>query len=115
MKLAMTSPTPDLKQQEELDVKTLEIKTSSGYSHPNPMSEELKIEKQRDLDSIAELFEEDLRDKGDYDPSKVKWTSDNSVVIRDLPKMSLHNFILKAESMGLNISYTKETIIKISN
>ncbi len=114
--LTKESDTSNYDQQDHVaDKQTLEITTSTGYTNPSLMSEEQKNEKQKNLDSIAELFEQDLRDKGEYDPSKVNWTSDQTVQIKDLPKMSLHSFILKAEELGLNISYTKQTIINISN
>ncbi len=114
----MDAATEELHQEKNVQVENqfeeLTIRMRSSHVDPSSMSEELKREYQKDAPLMSELFEETLRSKGEYDPSRIKWIEDNEVEVNGLSKMTLHNFLLRAEALGKDITYTKQTTISIS-
>lgn len=64
--------------------------------------------------SLKEVFKRELEKKGVYDESKFRWIDDETVEVTNVPALALHSFTLRAEEMGKDISYSKQTIIKIT-
>ncbi|MEP1095254.1 MAG: hypothetical protein ABJG78_09100 [Cyclobacteriaceae bacterium] len=90
------------------------IRQESKFHHLSAMPADLRKRKQEGASEMAELFHQTMQEKGEYDPSNVSWTDHKTVEVEGLSKMAVHNFILKAEALGKDITYTKQTIISIS-
>jgi len=66
-----------------------------------------------DAKQLKALFESVLREKGELDKSNLNWIDDKTVVTNELSGIALHNFLLKVEQLGKNITFTKKTVIEI--
>ncbi len=99
----------------QTEVEELSIQMKSTIHHPNAMSEMQKSAAQKDAPSMAQLFESTMRSKGEFNPSKMNWVDDNVVEVEGLSQMALHSFLLEAEALGKEVTYTKQTTIRISN
>lgn len=90
------------------------ISQESTVLHPNPIKPNSNALPSTDDSKLKELFIDVLKDKDEYDEAVVNWRDDETVEVNNISNMSLHSFLLKAEQMGKDITYTKKTIIKIS-
>ncbi|MBC6401263.1 MAG: hypothetical protein GDA51_02590 [Ekhidna sp.] len=85
-------------------------------NHQNSsVSEALKEKKKAETSNLQEIFEETVRDRGEYPFSKFEWTNDKEVVVDGLSPMILHNFVLKAEKLGKKVSYIRTLKVKITD
>jgi len=74
-------------------------------------------ESQIDGDCNAEmksLFEDVLKRKNELEKAEVNWVDNETVEVRNLSNLSLQSFLVQAEMQGRDISFTKQTIIKIA-
>lgn len=99
--------------EERQDEMTLVMETIN--THESPMSEELKIEKRNAMGSLEELFHQVVEGKGEANDIKLRRNSSNEFEVEGLSNLTLHSFILKAEELGKNITYTKTLKVKISD
>jgi hypothetical protein len=90
------------------------ISQESTVLHPNPIKPNNHAQPSTDDSKLKELFIDVLKDKDEYDETAVNWRDEETVEVNNISNMSLHSFLLKAEQMGKDITYTKKTIIKIS-
>lgn len=73
--------------------------------------ERLKFEKT----NMAELLTSTLKKKREFDESHIKWLDSETVELSNVSNLTIHSFILQAEALGKDITYSKQTTIKISN
>lgn len=59
---------------------------------------------------LKELFESIVSPKLS---TKAQWVNDDEVIMEQDASIALHSFLLKAERLGKNIEYVKQTVIKI--
>lgn len=93
----------------------LTIRTKSSYVHPSPMSLKHKREATKNAPSLQELFNETLKNKGEYPTAKIEELDGNKLEVQGVSQMALHSFILEAEKLGKQIKYTKTYSVKISD
>ncbi len=98
------------KSQDELT-----IIQKSKYTHPSAMPDHLKENLQKENSQMPQQFIEMMRKKGVDDSENMKWQNDHVVEVNSLTQKDLHDFILHAETLGKKITYSKQTIISISN
>jgi len=80
-----------------------------------PKSESLRNENIAKVDSLQELFDQTVKEKGDYPLAKKEWKGDNELVVDGLSPMTLHSFVSKAEQLGKKISYERTLKVKITD
>lgn len=95
------------------DELTLLVKTTNKQT--SPMSEELKKKKREESPSLGELFTETVEKKGELDSLKSTWTSDDEMEVEGISQMTLHSFLLRAEELGKNITYTRTLKVEITD
>lgn len=66
-----------------------------------------------DLNQLKVLFEKTVMEDKDLLDIQGEWVSDSEIVLNQMPSLSLHRFLLKAEKLGKNIEYKKQTVINI--
>lgn len=93
----------------------LTIKMESTHEQHSAMNEAQKAEKRSLSPSLYALMQKTLESKGEYPLEKSEWVGENELVVEGLSEMTLHTFLLKAESLGKKITYTKTLKIKISD
>ncbi|MFY0654871.1 MAG: hypothetical protein JXQ96_22760 [Cyclobacteriaceae bacterium] len=93
----------------------LTVHVKSTYQHESAMSEDLKEKKRKDAPALADLFKDTLKNKGEYHLLKEDVDENNEIEIKGLSQMTLHSFILKAEELGKNVTYSKILKVKISD
>ena len=109
-----------LTDQPEASIKSakadeLVIKMKSSIHHPSAMSDDLKKAKSMEGQRLNELFDETLSQKIQTEEVNCHWTDDSTVEVEGLSKLTLHNFILKAEELGKNVTYTRTYTVKVSD
>jgi len=62
---------------------------------------------------LKALFETVLKEKKELGKYNLNWIDEKTVVTDELSGIALHNFLLKVEELGKNITFTKKTIIEI--
>ncbi|WP_185152690.1 hypothetical protein, partial [Fulvivirga aurantia] len=70
-----------------------------------------KTSKEQQQVDLKSQFEQLIKERNE-DTSKLKWIDDETVEANISP-LTLHSFVLKAESLGLKVQYKKKTIIEI--
>lgn len=93
----------------------LTIRMESIHEQHSAMNEDQKAEKRSLSPSLYSLLQKTLESKGEYPLEKSEWSVNNELVVEGLSEMTLHTFLLKAESLGKKITYTKSMKIKISD
>lgn len=88
------------------------ISTESTVVQPSPKKN--SVSETENDSQLKKVFIDVLKSKNEYDESCIEWLDDETVSCNNVSTMSLHSFLLQAEKMGKDISYTKKTIIKIS-
>lgn len=104
---------PSMKISKEQDELTIHI--SSSFEQVSPMTDEMKEDKRSEGPALQELFNASLQERGDYPLENAKWIEDNVVEVAGLSKMTLHNFILKAEALGKTVRYTRKLTVEITD
>lgn len=102
-----------LTEIEAQDEMTLVMK--STHTQMSSMPEELKEKKRKASPSLDELLRATAEKKGELDKLSVKWTSNDELEIEGISQMTLHSFILKAEELGKNITYTRTLRVDITD
>ncbi len=92
----------------------LTIRIESEHEQNSPMSEEQKAVKRAESPSLYTLFQKTLESKG-YPVESCEWNDEKELQADNLSSMTLHSFLLKAESLGKKITYSKSLKIKISD
>ncbi len=64
-------------------------------------------------EQLKALFETVLKEKKELGKCNLNWIDEKTVVTDELSGIALHNFLLKVEELGKNITFTKKTIIEI--
>lgn len=98
---------------EARDEMTLVMKTTN--TQISSMSEEMKAKKRKVSASLEEILRNTVEDKGQLDALKSRWTSDDELEIEGISQMTLHSFLLKAEELGKNITYTRTLKVEITD
>ncbi|MEO9483936.1 MAG: hypothetical protein ABJG47_10840 [Ekhidna sp.] len=89
--------------------------TQTINTQVSSMSEELKKIKRDATPPLQELFKETVENKGELDALKSRWTADDELMVEGLSQMTLHSFLLKAEELGKNITYTRTLKVEITD
>ncbi|WP_421762983.1 hypothetical protein [Ekhidna sp.] len=110
---SQTHETARSKSNESHDEMTLVMKTTN--TQISSMSDEMKAKKRRASASLEEMFRNTVEDKGQLDALKSSWTSDDELEIEGISQMTLHSFLLKAEELGKNITYTRTLKVEITD
>lgn len=90
------------------------ISSESVVRHRSTMKEEIKQLKRKTMGSLEELLAQVVHEKGE-DHVKVSRDKNEEMVVEGLSSTALHSFVLKAEEIGKNITYTKTFTVKISD
>ena len=98
-------------QQQKTSDMVISIEKKIDQSSAANVTEEEK--RSIDVEQLKALFENVLREKGELDKSNLNWIDDKTVVTDELSGIALHNFLLKVEQLGKNITFTKKTVIEI--
>lgn len=93
----------------------LTICIDSEHEQNSPMSEERKAAMRAQSPSLYKLFQKTLESKGEYPLANCEWNGEKELQADNLSSMTLHSFILKAESLGKKITYSRSLKIKISD
>jgi len=104
---AQESPT---KTNDEL---TLTVKTINAQI--SSMSADMKAKKQSEADSLEEMFVETVTQKGESNTLNINRNSERDLEIEGISQMTLHSFLLKAEELGKNITYTRTLKVEITD
>ncbi len=64
-------------------------------------------------EDLKKMFDEVITSKNEKDKLNMNWADDKTLVLDKLSGISLHNFLLKVEELGKNITFTKKTVIEI--
>jgi len=91
-----------------LTVKTINAQISS-------MSADMKAKKQSEADSLEEMFVETVTQKGESNTLTINRNSERDLEIEGISQMTLHSFLLKAEELGKNITYTRTLKVEITD
>lgn len=86
------------------------ISLQSTITKPSPCKSQGKTGDPKELKS---LFENILKQKKEYEKAQVNWVDDETVEVKNISNQALHWFLLQAEEQGMDISFTKQTVIKI--
>lgn len=97
----------------EHDEMTLVMKTTNTQT--SSMPEVLKKEKRDDAPSLEEILKNTVEAKGEIEEMKSSWTSEDALEIEGISQMTLHSFLLKAEELGKNITYTRTLKVEIKD
>ena len=82
---------------------------------PQPNSGKQVLEGNRaENENLKELFVDVLKNKNEYVEDQINWQNNETVSVSNVSSMALHSFVLEAEKLGKNITYTKKTVIEIS-
>lgn len=85
---------------------TIKISKHFEDKKRNVQAFDLKDEK------LKELFQEKVINQGKL-KENYKWLENGVLEIEGTAPMAVHSFILEAEKLGLNVKYTKNTIIEL--
>ena len=89
----------------------MKIILNANYSYTiNNSRQETQVVKK---EAIKKLFTEILKEKGEYESSKITWKDDEDLKISNISTEAINTFMEKAEKLGKSIRYIKKTIIEI--
>lgn len=97
---------------EKEELKKLTLVTKSVIQHQSPMTDMQKEEVRQHAPQLKSLLEQTLAEKHDLNEVDLQWNGEE-VELKGVSKMALHNFILKAEKLGKNITYAKTYTVSI--
>ncbi len=104
---------PDYKEQKKADVNDLTISIEKVISKPQSSVQTVEKNKVISTNELKTLLEQIIRSKGEMDSCNMSWANDKTVVMENLSGLALHNFLLKIEELGKNVTFTKKTVIEI--
>lgn len=87
---------------------TMILEVSNSY-HYGPEKGNLGQHSENELQEVVLQ----LMKKQGIDTEEVKSCEDGVLDVNSIPSLKLHSLMLQAEEMGLNIKYTKKTLIEI--
>lgn len=96
-------------------VDELTLRLDSFHEQNSSMNEKQKAEKRAKAPSLYSLFQKTLESKGDYPLDKCEWNTEKELQVGELPAMTLHSFLLQAESLGKKITFSKSLKIQITD
>lgn len=98
------------KRNDELTLimSTVDVRTHS-------MSEDLKRRVREKSPGLEELFIATVERKGEGEKLQVNRLSDSELEIEGISQMTLHSFLLRAEELGKNITYTRSLKVEITD
>lgn len=91
------------------------IVTENEYTQKNPASKERKEKLSKEASDLSELFKKSISEKDAISLEDIEWVDDKTVKLSGDASTNIHSFVLLAEALGKDITYTKQTIIKISD
>jgi len=91
-----------------LSMKTINTQKST-------MKEDLKRKKRGESPSLEELLVKVINQKGEGGKFEMNRVSDNEIELEGISQMTLHSFLLKAEELGKNITYTRSLKVTIAD
>ncbi|WP_462250955.1 hypothetical protein [Ekhidna sp.] len=116
MTLIMNSPLEMEAALSQVDTQDeLTICIDSDHEQESPMEEDQKAKVSAESPSLYALFQKTLEVKGEYPLENCEWNGEKELQADNLSSMTLHSFILKAQSLGKKITYAKSLRIKISD
>lgn len=92
----------------------LTILTESVFTQKSPATAELVEKLQTSQPDLSALLLDTLKEKGELDKENVEWIDESTVKLTNVSNVAIHSFVLKAESYANDVTYTKQSIIKIS-
>ncbi len=95
------------------DELTLLMKTSNKQI--SPMADDMKKKKRAESASLGELFQNTVAENGELEALKATWTADDEMEVEGISQMTLNSFILRAEELGKNITYTRTLKVEITD
>lgn len=101
-------------EQSKSTPQELNIVTKSVITHESSMSESQKRKARRNAPELKEILKKAISEGKDLDGLEMNWSGD-TVELKGVSKMALHSFILKAEELGKNVTYTKTYKVSITD
>lgn len=98
---------------QERDEMTLVMRTTNTQT--STMSEKMKQTKQNASPSLNALFLNTVEDKGELSQLKTELSDNDELEVEGISQMTLHSFLLKAEELGKNITYTRTLKVEITD
>lgn len=92
----------------------LKIITKQEFTQKSPMNAEKKKQLENQP-ALSELLTTTLKEKGELKEDNIEWIDHETVRLKNVSNLAVHSFVLQAESLGKNVTYTNETSIRISN
>jgi hypothetical protein len=89
------------------------ISIEKKINHPCPTAKVKSMNPSIDSEQLKQLFTTVLEEKNEMNKCNMDWVDDKTVVVDELSGLTLHNFLLRVEELGKNISFTKKTVIEI--
>ena len=102
-----------LKKESANEELVLSMKTIN--TQKTSMKEELKREKREISPSLEELLMEVIDQKGESEKLEMNRVSEKEIELDGISQMTLHSFLLKAEELGKNITYTRSLKVSITD
>ena len=104
---------PDVSSKAATQTDELTIKISSHISGSDLSNTgAVKIDSGQ---TLAELFDDTLKEKGEYPLTKAQWTGPGELEVEGLSNITLHSFLLKTEALGKKVSYSRNLTVKIED
>lgn len=110
--VSSSTDTAVAEEPRQVSSQELNIVTKSVITHESAMSDFQKEKARKNAPELKELLKSTISSGGDTEEINMNWTGD-SVELKGVSKMALHNFILKAEELGKKITYTKTYQVSI--
>lgn len=101
------------REHQQLEALTVNVK--STVTHESPMPDHIKEVKRKDAPCLKQLFEEVLKDKGEFFNEDIHLKNRDTVEMSELSNVALHCFVLKAQELGKKITYEKTLTVKITD
>jgi len=91
------------------------IMINSIFTNESPAKAHMMQQPQTEDTELKELFEEVLREKGEFNEDNIRWVDGNTVELSSVSSLAIHSFVLRAEALGKDVAYEKCTKIRIGN
>ncbi len=92
-------------------VMDMTISIEKKIKQPSAAKLSNEVKNKVSTDELKSLFEQVLNER--QEEVHMNWEQDNKLVVDQLSGLTLHNFLLKVEELGKNITFTKKTVIEI--
>ncbi|MFY0599215.1 MAG: hypothetical protein JXR03_06055 [Cyclobacteriaceae bacterium] len=91
----------------------MKITVKKSVTHSMSNYEKENVNTTHDTEAVKQLFVDVLKNKNEYDESKLKWDGKEDLAVQDISSIALHNFYLEVEKLGKKIKLENRTVIQV--